>query len=129
MSSETDGSKTPGMMNGFLNAKRELSHPFAMGVNMQKAQKAALQLASFLIQDSLYRKNLIVRARAGTLPPNIEMMLWHYILGKPVEQINITTDAPQRDMSEMTDTELKDEIFQLRLRAEALMEKKAALDG
>lgn len=107
----------------------DVKHPFADLANIRKAQKAALQLASFLIQDPLYRKNLIVRARAGTLAPNIEMMLWHYILGKPVEQINITTDAPDREMSEMTDAELKQEIFHLRLRAESLIDKRAALDG
>ena len=116
------------MTESHINSKGDLKHPFA-SANVRKAQASALQIASFVIQDPLYRKNLIVRARAGTLPPNIEMMLWHYILGKPIEQINITTDSPQRDMSEMTDDELKDELFQLRLRAEAIMEKKAALNG
>lgn len=123
------GSTIKSMTGAGLNTAGDLKHPFAQLNNIRKAQAAALQLASFLVQDPIYRKNLIVRARAGTLAAPIEIMLWHYILGKPIEQINITTDAPPRDMSEMTPAELKMEISNLQSRAESLMEKRAVLDG
>ncbi len=40
-----------------------------------------------IVDDSHYRKKLLARARAGTLPPAVECMLWHYAKGKPKEQV------------------------------------------
>ena len=36
-----------------------------------------------IVDDPQYRKKLLARARAGTLPPAVECMLWHYAKGKP----------------------------------------------
>lgn len=42
--------------------------------------------AAAIVDDPEYRKNLAVRAKAGTLAPQIECLLWHYAKGKPVER-------------------------------------------
>lgn len=40
-----------------------------------------------IVDDLEYRQKLLTRARAGTLPPAVECMLWHYAKGKPKDQV------------------------------------------
>jgi hypothetical protein len=40
-----------------------------------------------IVDDPQYRKKLLARARAGTLLPAVECMLWHYAKGKPKDQV------------------------------------------
>ena len=40
-----------------------------------------------IVDDSQYRETLLARARAGTLAPAVECMLWHYAKGKPKDQV------------------------------------------
>ncbi len=40
-----------------------------------------------IVDDRQYRTKLLARARAGTLPPAVECMLWHYAKGKPKDQV------------------------------------------
>ena len=40
-----------------------------------------------IVDDPQYRQTLLARARAGTLPPAVECMLWHYAKGKPKDRV------------------------------------------
>ncbi len=40
-----------------------------------------------IVDDAAYRRKLLARARAGTLPPAVECMLWHYAKGKPKDRV------------------------------------------
>ena len=40
-----------------------------------------------IVDDPQYRTKLLARARAGTLAPAVECMLWHYAKGKPKDQV------------------------------------------
>lgn len=69
--------------------------------------KEARALAGRIINDPLYLKNLMERAQKGMLPPAIEMMLWAYTFGKPVESIEVTTHQGNgRDLADLTDEQL-----------------------
>jgi hypothetical protein len=46
--------------------------------------------ASALVEDGEYRAELLERLRAGTLPPAVEVMLWHYAYGRPVERVEVS---------------------------------------
>jgi len=64
-----------------------------------KKTKEARQFASSIIDDPIYRANLLARAQTGTLAPGIEQMLWHYAKGKPKD----TVDVNMMGSSEFTD--------------------------
>ncbi len=40
-----------------------------------------------IVDDPQYRKTLLARARAGTLPPAVECMLWYFAKGKPKDPV------------------------------------------
>jgi hypothetical protein len=46
-----------------------------------------------IVEDTAYRRKLLARARAGTLPPAVECMLWHYRFGKPKERVELEGGA------------------------------------
>jgi hypothetical protein len=48
--------------------------------------------------------SLKTRANQGTLPPPVEIMLWHYRYGKPKDQIVITQS--EENLTELTTEEL-----------------------
>lgn len=50
-----------------------------------KNKEGAEFLARTVLTDPEYQATLLTRARAGTLAPAIESMLWHYLWGKPTE--------------------------------------------
>jgi len=66
------GSKTPG-------SGRKAGTP-------NKATQEVKDLAGSIIRDPVYRKNLIARAKAGVLPPAVEVMLFHYFAGAPPKE-------------------------------------------
>ena len=49
--------------------------------------------------------NLTARARAGTLAPAVEAMLWHYAFEKPKESLEVTV-GPAGDLSELSTEDL-----------------------
>lgn len=60
----------------------------------QKGTRNAVSLeakaaATRIVDDPAYLHTLTRRALAGTLPPAIETMLWHYAKGKPVEHLEV----------------------------------------
>lgn len=49
------------------------------------AENEARDFAQRVINDPAYRQSVMDRARAGTLPPEIEELVWHYAL-EPVRR-------------------------------------------
>lgn len=44
-----------------------------------------------IVEDATYRAQLQARALAGTLPPPLEVLLFHYAYGKPSEPLDVGT--------------------------------------
>ena len=72
--------------NGFGHFVNALGPGRKKGVpNKATAEVRAACVA--IVDDPQYRKKLLARARAGTLLPAVECMLWHYAKGKPKDQV------------------------------------------
>ena len=65
-----------------------------------KVTAEARIVCAAVLDDATYRTNLTARARAGTLAPAVEAMLWHYAFGKPRDSLDVTVGpaggGPQR---------------------------------
>lgn len=72
----------------------------AMGALTKQAREAA----SRILDSAEYLMSLKTRANQGTLPPPVEIMLWHYRYGKPKDQIVITQS--EENLTELTTEEL-----------------------
>jgi hypothetical protein len=62
-----------------------------------KVSKEAQDFCRRLTKNPEYRKKLredFIR-RKKSIPPQLEQMIWAYAHGKPVDQVNINTDAQQ----------------------------------
>jgi len=80
----------------------------------------ARRIAARILEDELYLTNLIRRARVGVLAPAMEMMLWYYLFGKPVEKIQVSTTDDS--LIDLTDAELSartKELHEITLQMEA----------
>jgi hypothetical protein len=86
------------------------------GRNQSSMAKAgdAKRYCDAIINDPQYRANLMNRARAGTLPPQIEALLFYFSFGKPTERVEVTAPELTRGLNELTEAELA-------ARTEALM--------
>jgi hypothetical protein len=58
-----------------------------------KRSKPVEDIARGIIEDPVYLTNLKDRALAGTLPPMIEALMFHYLFGKPQEKLEVSGDA------------------------------------
>lgn len=67
-----------------------------------EARDFALQI----VRSPEYRASLLNRVKAGTLPANIEAMLWAYAYGRPTERVEITHMSPAAQLAEMSVQEL-----------------------
>lgn len=63
----------------------------------------AASMAQKLLSDPSYLEHLKIRLMDGSLPSNIEALLFHYAFGKPVETIAVEDN---RDIERMSDDEL-----------------------
>lgn len=71
----------------------ERGHPPYIGPgrpkgSLNKTTVEAKSLARQLIDDSLYRKNLLNRLQQGEAG-QMEVVLWHYAYGKPKEAVEV----------------------------------------
>lgn len=82
-----------------------------------RTQGAAKNIATEIIDDPQYRQMLLLRARAGDLPPAMETMLWHYRFGKPAEHVILDLGD---DLSDRTPDELNAELDSLKAELAAL---------
>jgi protein-disulfide isomerase-like protein with CxxC motif len=87
---------------------------------------AARQLAARLLDDPAYLENLGMRLRAGILAPALEVLLYHYRYGKPVEQIEVSQSLA--DLRGLTDEELAEEMGRVQAALMAAAKKRANAD-
>lgn len=82
--------------------------PWHVGANgatlftRHEAQRFARQL----VESQDYKDSIDRRIRSDSLPPAVECMLWHYAFGKPIEQVNVTVQPGQEDLSTLSVDEL-----------------------
>jgi len=89
-----------------------------------KVTPEARAVCAAILDDPTYRTNLTARARAGTLAPAVEAMLWHYAFGKPKDSLDVTV-GPAGDLSELSTEDLLQRVDGLRerLREQAAHER------
>ena len=58
-----------------------------------KATREVKEMARLMVEDSDYRKKLMVRLRAGKAP-QMELALWYFAYGKPKETVQLDTPSP-----------------------------------
>ena len=80
-----------------------------------KVTAEARAVCAAILDDRTYRTNLTARARAGTLAPAVEAMLWHYAFGKPKDSLDVTV-GPAGDLSELSTEDLLHRADRLRER-------------
>ena len=71
-----------------------------------------------IVDDPVYRQNLLERARNGKLAPAVETILWFYAKGKPKDEVDVTV---QTDVSKLSDTELFERFEAVRARLFGMM--------
>ena len=76
-----------------------------------KVSLEAKAVANRIVDEPDYRERLLRDAIAGTLPPAIEVMLWHYAKGKPTElvQMDVLATSPTINL-EMIDSLTTEEL-------------------
>lgn len=109
--------KNSEVINNIL-ASEIVSEESPAKLRKRKRLNEAKEFASRIIDDPRYRKQLKVRAIAGTLPPGIETMLWYYRFGKPVDKVDLTFERV--DYSHLTNQELAERARELLGMAEVL---------
>ena len=70
-----------------------------------KVTLEAMEAAAEIVDDPIYRRNLLKRARAGDLPPALEMMLWAYAKGKPHQLEDLALPAPPVSLTQVNVTQ------------------------
>ena len=90
-----------------------------------KVTAEARAVCAAILDDPTYRTNLTARARAGTLAPAVEAMLWHYAFGKPKDSLDVTLGHAGGDLSELSTEDLLHRVDGLReqLREQAAREQ------
>ena len=106
-------------------SKKLRGRPFVKGDPRAGRSKGATNVASReikdvarrLLEDEAYQARLVRRLRAGKAP-QIELLMFHYAFGKPVERHEVTTGVG--DFSRLSDDELMAqlEVTLTSLRAE-----------
>ena len=85
----------------------------------------AAKVARQFVESAEYQAELLARSLAGDLPPQIEVMLWHYAFGKPVEQIEVNNTYSE--LKDKSLDEIADEAQQLATRLAAATEQRRKL--
>ena len=91
-----------------------------------KVTAEARGVCAAILDDPTYRTNLTRRARAGTLAPAVEAMLWHYTFGKPKDSLDVTLN-PGGDLSELSTEDLLHRADGLRERLREQVAREQAL--
>jgi hypothetical protein len=74
-----------------------------------KVTAAVRQAATEIVRDTGYRAALRRRLIRGDLPPQVEVLLWHYAYGRPTQTARAETDHP--DVGRLSDEELHDRLL------------------
>ena len=78
-----------------------------------KYKSEASELSRKIITSPEYVQNLTARAIAGTLPPAVEVMLWYFSYGKPLDKLEIDVKEKAPDYSNYSKNDLAKEAAQL----------------
>jgi hypothetical protein len=54
-----------------------------------KATRDVKEFCASLLESAQYQRHLCERVHAGTLPPALEAMLWHYAYGVPKQTVAV----------------------------------------
>ena len=81
--------------------------------NKYRYKCEAGELARKIINSPEYLENLMVRAKAGNLAPGMEVMLWYYSYGKPLNTIDLNVKDKAPDYSNYSKNDLAREAAQL----------------
>ena len=79
------------------------------------------EFAERLCNDPEYLASIEARAKAGKLPPGVEIMLWHYAHGRPKVQLELSGSVNGRDVATMSTDELLAELEQHQLATATLL--------
>ena len=95
--------------------------------------KSTVELREFfssVLNDPAYRARLLARAKLGTLPPPVEIALWHYAVGKPKETIDQHLDVSVKQTPESAAKLVRSLSTEHLLELQALFARQAAIpDG
>ncbi len=94
---------------GFREWGRQLKH-----------KRMAMEMFQQVMEHKRYRSMFIARAIEGELHPSLEQMMFHYILGKPTETIDLNVNDQREDLTVLTEPQLKDRVLQLQGQLESL---------
>ena len=72
-----------------------------------KATAEAKAACAEIVDDVTYRRRLLARARAGTLAPGVEQMLWYFAKGKPADRTEVGQPG---EFDSLSDEELASRI-------------------
>ncbi|CAB4190352.1 hypothetical protein UFOVP1196_52 [uncultured Caudovirales phage] len=79
--------------------------------------RLAREKAKVILDDPAYHTSLLSRARSGTLPHAVEVLLWHYAYGKPVEKIELTDETENIDLTQFSLEQLRERADSVRAAA------------
>lgn len=71
-------------------------------IDIEKARR----IVSKIIYNPDYLRQLKRRALAGVLAPAVEMMLWHYLFGKPRDIVDVNVTHKGEDLTQIPNKEL-----------------------
>jgi hypothetical protein len=79
-----------------------------IGSSLRIPSRAAKLTCLEMVEDPLYRKQLLLDLRARRVRPAVECMLWYYAKGKPKELVEHSgTLSLQQELSALTDEQLR----------------------
>lgn len=79
----------------------------ALEIDVPKEVFRDARLYSLLIvTDPVYRENLLRAARSRILPPQMEVLLWHYAFGKPPDRVELGRPGEFGDLRKMSTEQL-----------------------
>lgn len=95
----------------------EKGHPKYGGRKKGTPNKLSVDFRAFardLAKDEKYRANLMQRARAGKLAPQVEVLMLQYVAGKPTDTIELhATHRSAEQIAGMSDQELRARMLEL----------------
>jgi hypothetical protein len=84
-------------------------------ISVFNVSPAARKRARLWLESPEYETSIRLRILSGSLPPGVEMMLWHYAYGKPAEQVEVDVTINESKRAELASA--TDEALQKRVQA------------
>lgn len=94
-------------------------------IGLGKARSQAL----CYLESPEYQKSLADRIKNGTLPPAIEVMLWYYAYGKPVDNVALhSTSGAGLDVQDVPIEALRERLKLLQAAVEVVESRQKLLE-